>query len=314
MGWDRPILTDSGGFQVFSLLDTAAHRRRRRHLPLGLRRHARRASRPRRDGDPGGARLRHRDVLRRVPAGRRAARRSWRAPSSARRRWAERCCATRAGARAAALRDRAGRHRPGAAPRAAPRRSSALAVRRLRHRRAVRRRGARGARSTSPARPRRCCRPSGRATSWASATPRAILRVIAAGVDMFDCVLPTRLGRTGSRAHVGRPTEPHERALRPRRPRRSTRTCDCPACSRFSRAYIRHLVTQDEILGLRLLTLHNVAFLLALAARVRSAIVEGRLDRVPSRRAGPTERADREPDAGSPHRSSPSWRRDRATS
>ena len=97
--------------------------------------------------------------------------------------------------------------------------------------------------------------------------PEGILRVIAAGVDMFDCVLPTRLGRTGSARHVGRPAEPAQRPLRPRRPARSTTACGCPACSRFSRAYIRHLVTQDEILGLRLLTLHNVAFLLALAAR-----------------------------------------------
>ena len=78
---------------------------------------------------------------------------------------------------------------------------------------------------------------------------------------------------------MGRPTEPAQRPLRPRRPRRSTRTATAPPAARFSRAYIRHLVSQDEILGLRLLTLHNVAFLLALAARVRSAIVEGRLDR-----------------------------------
>ena len=54
--------------------------------------------------------------------------------------------------------------------------------------------------------------------------------------------------------------------------------CACPACARFSRAYIRHLVTQGEILGLRLLTLHNVTFLLDLAAAARAAIVEGRFD------------------------------------
>ena len=103
--------------------------------------------------------------------------------------------------------------------------------------------------------------------------PEGILRVIGSGVDMFDCVLPTRLGRTGSATHLGRAAQPAQRALRPRRRRRSRRAAPCPACTRFSRAYIRHLVTQDEILGLRLLTLHNVAFLLALAARraVRSS-------------------------------------------
>ena len=54
-------------------------------------------------------------------------------------------------------------------------------------------------------------------------------------------------------------------------------TCDCPACTRFSRAYIRHLVTQQEILGLRLLTLHNLRFLLRLTAGARESIEAGRL-------------------------------------
>ena len=53
--------------------------------------------------------------------------------------------------------------------------------------------------------------------------------------------------------------------------------CDCPACTRFSRAYLRHLITQQEILGLRLLTLHNLRFLLRLTARARAAIEAGRL-------------------------------------
>jgi queuine tRNA-ribosyltransferase len=108
--------------------------------------------------------------------------------------------------------------------------------------------------------------------------PEGLLRVFACGVDMADCVLPTRLGRTGGALTWGGRLNLRN-ARFARDPAPLDEDCGCPACTRFSRAYIRHLISQDEILGLRLLTLHNVAFLLALAARVRSAIVEGRLDR-----------------------------------
>ena len=105
--------------------------------------------------------------------------------------------------------------------------------------------------------------------------PEAILRVIAAGVDMFDCVLPTRLGRTGSAmTWEGRLNLKNARFARDGDPLDAS--CTCPACSRFSRAYIRHLVTQDEILGHRLLSVHNLAFLLGLAGAARAAIREGR--------------------------------------
>jgi queuine tRNA-ribosyltransferase len=105
--------------------------------------------------------------------------------------------------------------------------------------------------------------------------PEGILRVIAAGVDMFDCVLPTRLGRTGSAlTWEGRLNLKNARFARDPGP--LDPDCACPACSRFSRAYIRHLVTQDEVLGLRLLTVHNVSFLLGLAGGARTAIREGR--------------------------------------
>ena len=77
-----------------------------------------------------------------------------------------------------------------------------------------------------------------------------ILRVIGAGIDMFDCVLPTRTARTGSA--LGGNAESAQRPLR-RRASRSRRAALCPACTRFSRAYVRHLVNQEEILGLRLL-------------------------------------------------------------
>jgi queuine tRNA-ribosyltransferase len=107
--------------------------------------------------------------------------------------------------------------------------------------------------------------------------PEGLLRVFAAGIDMADCVLPTRLGRTGSAlTSEGRLNLKNARFARDSGP--LDPACSCPTCSRFSRAYVRHLVTQDEILGLRLLTVHNVAFLLALAAGARDAIVEGRLD------------------------------------
>src|SRR5262249_47039550 len=85
--------------------------------------------------------------------------------------------------------------------------------------------------------------------------PEGVLEVIARGVDMFDCVLPTRTARTGSAlTREGRLNLRNARFARDERP--LDEGCACPACSRFSRAYIRHLVNQQEILGLRLLSLH----------------------------------------------------------
>jgi queuine tRNA-ribosyltransferase len=106
--------------------------------------------------------------------------------------------------------------------------------------------------------------------------PLGILDVIERGIDMFDCVLPTRLGRTGSAlSWTGRLNLRNARFARDPAP--LDEGCDCPACTRFSRAYLRHLVTQQEILGLRLLTLHNLRFLTALTADARAAIEAGRL-------------------------------------
>jgi queuine tRNA-ribosyltransferase len=106
--------------------------------------------------------------------------------------------------------------------------------------------------------------------------PEAILRVIAAGVDMFDCVLPTRMGRTGTAlTSSGRLNLKNARFARDPEP--LDERCDCPACARFSRAYIRHLVNQQELLGLRLLTAHNLRFLLRLTADARLAIEDGKL-------------------------------------
>jgi queuine tRNA-ribosyltransferase len=103
-----------------------------------------------------------------------------------------------------------------------------------------------------------------------------ILRVIGAGIDMFDCVLPTRTARTGSAlTATGRLNLRNARFARDPRPLEEG--CACPACTRFSRAYVRHMVNQEELLGLRLLSLHNLYFLLELTAGARAAIERGQL-------------------------------------
>jgi queuine tRNA-ribosyltransferase len=105
--------------------------------------------------------------------------------------------------------------------------------------------------------------------------PEGILEVIEAGVDMFDCVLPTRMARTGTAlTPTGRLNLRNARFTRDPAP--LDEGCDCPACTRFSRAYIRHLVNQNELLGLRLLSLHNLRFLIELTRGARDAIVDGR--------------------------------------
>ena len=97
--------------------------------------------------------------------------------------------------------------------------------------------------------------------------PEGILEVIEAGVDMFDCVLPDPHRPHRQRAHLGGPPQPPQRPLRPRPGARSTRPATARPAPRFSRAYIRHLVNQDELLGLRLLSLHNLRFVLELTRR-----------------------------------------------
>ncbi len=104
--------------------------------------------------------------------------------------------------------------------------------------------------------------------------PVGILEVIEAGVDMFDCVLPTRTARTGSAlTNEGRLNLRNARFARDESP--LDPGCDCPACARFTRAYIRHLVNQNELLGLRLLSLHNLRFLIELTQGARDAIAAG---------------------------------------
>jgi queuine tRNA-ribosyltransferase len=122
--------------------------------------------------------------------------------------------------------------------------------------------------------------------------PEGILEVVARGVDMFDCVLPTRTARTGSaltwEGRLNLRNAEYRTDPRPLDPE-----CACPACDRFSRAYLRHLVTQREMLGLRLLSLHNLRFVLDLTACARAAIERGTFssfrDEALARLAGPPE-------------------------
>jgi queuine tRNA-ribosyltransferase len=116
--------------------------------------------------------------------------------------------------------------------------------------------------------------------------PVGVIEVIARGIDMFDCVLPTRTARTGSAlTWEGRLNLRNAKFARDPRP--LDEHCGCPACTRFSRAYIRHLVNQQEVLGLRLLSLHNLRFVIDLVAAAREAIERGTF---PSWRAEALER------------------------
>jgi queuine tRNA-ribosyltransferase len=108
--------------------------------------------------------------------------------------------------------------------------------------------------------------------------PEDLIESIGRGVDLFDCVAPTRMGRNGAAfTRDGRLNI--KRAEYRLDPRPLDPECDCAACTRFSRAYIRHLFVSDEILGLRLLSLHNVHFLLSIARGARQALINGDYDR-----------------------------------
>jgi queuine tRNA-ribosyltransferase len=107
--------------------------------------------------------------------------------------------------------------------------------------------------------------------------PEDLVEGVRRGVDMFDCVAPTRMGRNGTAFTTDGRVNVRRAELR-LDPRPLDETCDCSTCTRFSRAYIRHLFIADEILGLRLVSLHNVHFLVALMRRARAAIADGSFD------------------------------------
>ena len=108
-------------------------------------------------------------------------------------------------------------------------------------------------------------------------TPPQLLEMIARGMDMFDCVLPTRLARNGT-AFTATGTLNLKNAEFARDKRSVEEDCACPACREFSRGYIRHLIKAEEILGLRLITLHNLHFYLNLMNRARAEIKQGTFD------------------------------------
>ncbi len=105
-------------------------------------------------------------------------------------------------------------------------------------------------------------------------TPPQLIELIARGVDMFDCVLPTRLARNGTAFTAGG-TLNLKNAEFTMQKEPIEEGCVCPACQEFSRGYIRHLVKSEEILGLRLITIHNLHFYLDLMRRARNAIEDG---------------------------------------
>jgi queuine tRNA-ribosyltransferase len=107
-------------------------------------------------------------------------------------------------------------------------------------------------------------------------SPDALVEGVIRGVDMFDCVLPTRIARNGttmtSQGRVVVRNAKYARDFTPLDPE-----CDCYTCRNYSRAYLRHLIKADETFGIRLTTYHNLYFLLRLMEQVRQAILEDRL-------------------------------------
>lgn len=106
-------------------------------------------------------------------------------------------------------------------------------------------------------------------------SPDCLLEAVERGIDMFDCVLPTRLGRHGTvYTRDGSLTIRNETYAKDFRP--IEEDCDCPACQHFTRAYIRHLIKANEILGVRLTTIHNIRFLIRLMEDIRTALRQER--------------------------------------
>jgi queuine tRNA-ribosyltransferase len=109
-------------------------------------------------------------------------------------------------------------------------------------------------------------------------TPPQLLEMIARGMDMFDCVLPTRLARNGT-AFTATGTINLKNAQFAMDKSPVEESCACPVCREFTRGYIRHLVKAEEILGLRLITLHNLHFYLELMRQAREQIQNGTFDK-----------------------------------
>jgi queuine tRNA-ribosyltransferase len=106
--------------------------------------------------------------------------------------------------------------------------------------------------------------------------PEDILEAVCRGIDMFDCVMPTRNGRNAmaftSKGPVRLRNSVHQRDERP-----LDENCECTACTRYSRAYLRHLFIAKEMLGPILLSLHNLTFYQTLVRQLRNAVRAGRV-------------------------------------
>ena len=275
MNWERPILTDSGGFQVMSL----AELRKLSEEGVSFRSHVDGAMHhlsPERSMEI--QRLLGSDIVMcfdecpALPASEAAVAASMRLSM----RWAARS--------REAFGDRPGHALFGIVQGGVTRElrggvgggAEGDRVRRLRDRRACRRRGAggdvRGARLSA----RRRCRRTGRGISWGWASPTTSWGRVLRGVDMFDCVLPTRSGRTGQaftrRGVVNLRNARHAEDRRPLDP-----DCGCPCCRGYERAYLHHVFKAGEIIAAMLLTWHNLHYYQELMAGLRAAIAAGRL-------------------------------------
>ena len=107
--------------------------------------------------------------------------------------------------------------------------------------------------------------------------PTTLVRAVREGVDMFDCVLPTRTGRMGtafsSTGRMNMRNAKYKEDFGPLDPQ-----CSCPVCQQYTRAYLRHLIMQKEMLGGILLSMHNLHFLIDLMAKAREAVLAGRYE------------------------------------
>ena len=124
-------------------------------------------------------------------------------------------------------------------------------------------------------------------------SPEDLVECVALGVDMFDCVLPTRVARNGSLyTPDGRVNIEASRFRAMTGPLQED--CDCHACANFSAGYLSHLARSGEVLGLRLASIHNLRFVLRLMERMREAIAAGALSAFRDRflaRYAPTDEA-----------------------
>lgn len=113
--------------------------------------------------------------------------------------------------------------------------------------------------------------------------PADLLEMVSRGMDLFDCVLPTRNGRTGSaftkKGQINLRNARYKDDLRP-----VEEGCSCPTCQKYTRAFLRHLFMADEILGPRLLSIHNLHFFYTLMEEIRSSIGKGRFTEYKSQR------------------------------